>query len=401
MDFKKKYKEIEYKDESLITKSQWKIILQNKEITSELDFQTIISVFNSPQNRSTATEIAAKLGKVNYHIISAGNTSFSKRICTYFKIKPPKNSRAGNRWWTIPYWGTPKGDGKYYYILRPELKEAIEELLHEGKIIQTNPTKIIPEIRIIPMSKSLEFNDMPIEIVQKEFFIEDLKKRDNCFFYLRSGGVKSGKNTLLLFQYDNRIIASAKLVEIIKYDDKYEGIYSEAMSLDRSSIQVFDPIEPGEIKDIDNNFKKFSQARQLLDIGCLNKLLALIYNKKEFQLAEEISREDANKLFEGAKKPIIVNAYERNQKARQLCLKRYGYTCCACGFNFEKFYGEIGVGYIEVHHLKPLNEINEKYQVKPVKDLRPICPNCHAMLHKANVSIDELITLINNRKNDK
>lgn len=73
--------------------------------------------------------------------------------------------------------------------------------------------------------------------------------------------------------------------------------------------------------------------------------------------------------------------------------------CCVCGFNFEKIYGEIGVGYIEVHHLKPLNEINEKYQVDPVKDLRPVCPNCHAMLHKANVSIDELIIIIRNMKN--
>lgn len=280
MVLEEKYKKIEYKDESLITKSQWKIVLQNKEITSELDFQTILSVFNSPQNRSTATEIAVKLGKDNYRIISASNTSFSKRICTYFKIKPPKNNRGGNRWWTIPYWGTPKGDGKYFYILRPELKEAIEELLSEGKISQTKSAKIIPEIRIIPMSKSLEFDDKSIEIVQKKFFIEDLRNRDNCLFYLRSGGIRSNKNTLLLFQYDNRIIACAKLAEIIKYDDKYDGIYSEALSLDRSSIQIFDPIKPSEIKAIDNNFKKFSQARQLLNIGCLSNLLALIYNQR-------------------------------------------------------------------------------------------------------------------------
>jgi|GEM_PF-6657043 len=399
MVLEEKYKEIEYKEESLITKSQWKIVLQNNEITSELDLQTILSVFNSPQNRSTATEIAVKLGKENYRIISAGNTSFSKRICKYFKIKPPKNNSGGNRWWTIPYCGTPKGDGKYFYILRQELKEAIEELLNEGKISQTNSAKIIPEIRIIPMNKSLEFNDKPIEIVQKEFFIEDLRNRDNCLFYLRSGGIKSNKNTLLLFQYDNRIIACAKLVAIIKYNDKYDGIYSEALSIDRSSIQIFDPIKPSEIKAIDNNFKKFSQARKLIDIRCLSNLLALIYNKKEFQIAEEILKEDANKLFEGAKKPIIVNSYERNPRARQLCLKKYGYVCCVCGFNFEKFYGKIGAGYIEVHHLKPLNEINEKYQVDPIKDLRPICPNCHAMLHKASVSIDELIILIDNRKN--
>lgn len=77
-----------------------------------------------------------------------------------------------------------------------------------------------------------------------------------------------------------------------------------------------------------------------------------------------------------------------------LCLSEYGYRCCICNFDFEEFYGKIGAGYIEVHHLKPLNEINEKYQVDPLKDLVPICPNCHAMLHKAGISIKELKSII-------
>lgn len=91
-------------------------------------------VFNSPLHRSTATEIAEILGEKDYYIISGGNISFSRRICKNLNIGPPKNSDGGNRWWTIPYWGTPTGDGKYFYILRPELKEAIEELVSEGKI---------------------------------------------------------------------------------------------------------------------------------------------------------------------------------------------------------------------------------------------------------------------------
>lgn len=199
---------------------------------------------------------------------------------------------------------------------------------------------------------------------------------------------------MLLFQYNNRIIACAKLIEIIKYNVPYKGIYNEALSIDRCSIQIFDPITPTELKVIDHNFKKFSQAKQSLNINCITSILALISNKKDSQIAEEIAEEDADKLFEGVKKRIIVNAYERSSKARQLCLKKYGYKCCVCEFDFGKFYGEIGDGYIEVHHLKPLNQINEKYQVDPINDLRPVCPNCHAMLHKANLSVKELRNLI-------
>ncbi len=90
-----------------------------------------------------------------------------------------------------------------------------------------------------------------------------------------------------------------------------------------------------------------------------------------------------NEAFsEGAKKEIIVNAYERNPKARQECINHYGTKCFICGFDFEKKYGEIGEGFIHVHHIKPLSEIDEEYKVNPIQDLRPVCPNCHAMIHK-------------------
>lgn len=146
--------EVKWQDEPLVTKSQWKNILQNKDIIYELDFKTILAVYNSPQNRTTATEIAEKLGEKNFRIISGGNGSFSRRICKNLNVKPPKNSDGGNRWWTIPYWGTPKGDGKDFYILRPELKEAIEELVSEGKIFnsfqerRTDPIQDIEEFKM-------------------------------------------------------------------------------------------------------------------------------------------------------------------------------------------------------------------------------------------------------------
>ncbi len=46
-------------------------------------------------------------------------------------------------------------------------------------------------------------------------------------------------------------------------------------------------------------------------------------------------------------------------------------------------YGEIGKGFIHVHHLKLLSVIRDKYEVDSIKDLIPLCPNCHAMIHKS------------------
>ncbi len=97
-------------------------------------------------------------------------------------------------------------------------------------------------------------------------------------------------------------------------------------------------------------------------------------------LPEEVVED--RRYFEGAHKEIVVNAYERNTEARKKCIERYGFSCYVCGFNFEKAYGDLGVGFIQVHHLKSLAEIGAEYEVDPIRDLRPVCPNCHAMIHR-------------------
>ncbi|MGL6194004.1 MAG: HNH endonuclease [Thermoguttaceae bacterium] len=114
-------------------------------------------------------------------------------------------------------------------------------------------------------------------------------------------------------------------------------------------------------------------------------------------LAEEI---DGNsKYVEGLRKTITVNAYERNYEARNKCIKYWQAVCTVCGLDFEERYGKIGCGFMHVHHLVPLSEIQRNYIVDPISDLRPVCPNCHAMLHKRAppLAIEELKELIRDR----
>jgi hypothetical protein len=88
-----------------------------------------------------------------------------------------------------------------------------------------------------------------------------------------------------------------------------------------------------------------------------------------------------NTSIEGAVRKILVNAYERNPVARARCLEHYGHTCAACGVNFGKLYGQVAEGFIHVHHLRQLSDIGQEYEVDPILDLRPVCPNCHAVIH--------------------
>jgi 5-methylcytosine-specific restriction protein A len=87
---------------------------------------------------------------------------------------------------------------------------------------------------------------------------------------------------------------------------------------------------------------------------------------------------------EGAVRSVQVNAYERNPAARDACIQHYGTACVICGFDFGRVYGDIGQGFIHVHHLRELASIGQEYTIDPVADLRPVCPNCHAMLHTLN-----------------
>lgn len=94
---------------------------------------------------------------------------------------------------------------------------------------------------------------------------------------------------------------------------------------------------------------------------------------------------------EGASYTVTTTRYERSSINRAACIEVYGTTCKVCSMNFGNCYGRIGEGYIHVHHKIPLSEIDDSYTVNPREDLIPVCPNCHAMLHKKN-----LLTLLKN-----
>lgn len=114
--------------------------------------------------------------------------------------------------------------------------------------------------------------------------------------------------------------------------------------------------------------------------------------------AEEI---DEAEYREGSVSKITVNRYERDRNARKACLEHYGYKCYACGVNLENIYGEIAKGFIHVHHETPISTIKEEYQLNPIEDLKPICPNCHSIIHLTHppMSIAELQSMLNKNRN--
>jgi 5-methylcytosine-specific restriction protein A len=103
---------------------------------------------------------------------------------------------------------------------------------------------------------------------------------------------------------------------------------------------------------------------------------------------------------EGAVQKVLVNRFERNVKAREDAIRHHGLDCYVCGFNFQVAFGALGEGFIHVHHTVPISDLRIAYVVDPARDLVPVCPNCHSMLHKRTppYSVSELKALMPGQK---
>lgn len=120
-----------------------------------------------------------------------------------------------------------------------------------------------------------------------------------------------------------------------------------------------------------------------------------------FDIESEIAEETITRS-EGAARYSYSKRYERDPVSRRKAIEIHGCVCLICGFDFELTYGERGKGFIEIHHTKPLSEVDGEADIDPRTDLFPVCSNCHRMLHRRKndvLSISEMKVLLLRSKN--
>jgi hypothetical protein len=102
-------------------------------------------------------------------------------------------------------------------------------------------------------------------------------------------------------------------------------------------------------------------------------------------------------VAEGELRSIVLELRQRNTAIVRAAREYHGFDCAVCGFNFEKAYGVLGHGYIEVHHNKPVAK--GKAQTT-IQDLSCVCANCHRVIHRRAVplSIARLQKIVNERR---
>lgn len=139
------------------------------------------------------------------------------------------------------------------------------------------------------------------------------------------------------------------------------------------------------ILDLDGDLSENEDLEELLirwSSIFLGMLIPLLPLQENYKRIEDEQGNNIECLPEGAQINVIVNRYERSQINRQACISIYGNKCQICGFDFGEKYGAEGEGYIEVHHITPVSQLGDGYLVNPVKDLIPLCSNCHSMIHR-------------------
>lgn len=320
------------------------------------EIRLLKTLYELPNHKATGLELKKLLNHESNGGINLTFSRIAKKISKKTNIYPSAKRKNGSfRWWSLLAIGEEHGDF-FSWKLKEEFVSAIEK---ENIIDQNEELKledIFPVIRRIIRQKNLS-----------QLWVD----RDEIAQKLKEHIVSHYGN---LYHAEDWRIGS--LV------DWFSASFTKKNKLIEPYLSEF------ERKRINKKNSK----------GLKRKIWA--YRIKQFSLTEEIDELEV-KHVEGKVSKVIVNRYERDSKARLKCINHFGANCQVCNFRFENMYGEIGKDFIHVHHIKEISTIGEEYEVNPIEDLIPVCPNCHAMLHKKKpaYSIEALRQIIKTEQN--
>lgn len=224
------------------------------------------------------------------------------------------------------------------------------------------------------------------------------KKCDLSFFQYHGSGIP--KDTAYFWNAESLKLGEKKYIQLY-----FKGAHYKAYLFKETN-------EDGRIRlfwysDLSNEFKKLYPEYQEYAYEDYPQIrfTKREYNVYDAEFVESVIDEETNdntdletvievvSNSEGKKLAYFTTKYERNSQNRKNAIKLHGTKCMACGFDFQSFYGERGKDFIEVHHTKPLYDLNEEVMVNPETDLVCVCSNCHRIIHRKRDSILTLTEL--------
>ncbi len=223
-----------------------------------------------------------------------------------------------------------------------------------------------------------------------------LKGKKTKYYILTSKEIQEG-NKQTSFQYRVLTVENRKLINeatVKSHEDKYSLAMAKRKGIQlllehtlMISIESISMAHHTVNEDGDRSWDEEStESLNLLFKEERREALSRIAHN---DIEAEKSQED---LFyrDGKAIEYYGTRYERNPINRARAIELHGTVCKACDFDFEKAYGKLGRGFIEVHHVRPLSTLEQETAIDPEKDLVPLCSNCHRMVHRKKEEILEV-----------
>lgn len=149
----------------------------------------------------------------------------------------------------------------------------------------------------------------------------------------------------------------------------------------------------------------FSQRQ---DYGTVMEITDRMHQANARHSTVYVYRED-DVVAEGRATLAQTRVRERSQRLRRAAIAHYTVDgrirCAVCGFDFYEVYGELGEGYIQIHHETPVCQYSDQGEAQYIRDavhaVKPVCSNCHCMLHRGGgepMPVQQLTDIIRRRR---
>lgn len=232
--------------------------------------------------------------------------------------------------------------------------------------------EVTPVICILPMSKE-EFKGCTAEEVQSQFFLTELPLREGGRYYYRTAGLDAEVGTIVLFQYDNKIIASAAFERCERFKQP-ESLYHGALYFNIDSIRVFDPVGPELLRKLwPERFDRFSHAKLRLN--------AEVFPEFERRLTGiKLPMRPAPQIHDLEPPPAVrvqttVSRIIRDTQLSRRVKLLHEYKCQILTCEYTIVLAD-GSHYAEGHHVQPLGEPHNGPDI--LENIVCLCPNHHA-----------------------
>lgn len=180
----------------------------------------------------------------------------------------------------------------------------------------------------------------------------------------------------------------------IRYEgvlDYYSGVYNKRTRLFTKKFYVFNRDTILKYNNI--MFSKINDGEYLIKLFNDDIESDVIENPFETRVLFK----DGN----STKIAYYLTKFERQHDIREQVIKYHGTKCEICGFDFEEQYGALGRNFIDIHHIRPVYDLNNNTIPNPDKDFISICTNCHRMIHSGKnemISPSELKRIIEEKE---